>query len=367
MEKGLMLDEFIQSHEDWESILTGAPYNIKVSRDGCYVMLKYDQLNSDFSNPLVQAARGVIYREPEMMCVCRPFSKFFNYGESNAAKIDWESNYLSITEKIDGSLIKVWWDLGKWHVSTNGTIDAFKAPLSGVVLGSYGSLFMEAIEKNHFSFARLRQNYTHLFELVSPITRVVIRYDELNAFYLGSIETLYEWEDNLVDEMGGFPTPHRFEFHSLGEVVAEAEKMDWMHEGFVVFDGVNRIKVKSPAYVIAHYGRMNGNLSWESLVHVVISNEIEEFLSYADEWEDQIYSIVGRMIAAKEKSDIYHSLVEKHFDKNRADYAQLVKLIEAGKYADFLFKCYDYNDLTWADYTANWSASKWVKFLELKD
>lgn len=366
-----VLDDFIKEHKDWEAILSGAPYNIKVSRDGCYVMLKYSQIDSDFSEPLVQAARGVIYREPEMVCVCRPFSKFFNYGEPNAASIDWDSENLSILEKIDGSLIKVWYDQGEWHISTNGTIDAFKAPLSGAIDASYGELFMEAVRDRHFSWAAMPQNFTHLFELVSPWTRVVIPYEQLDAYYLSSIEPIYGWEDMMVDIFGKyFPTPARVEADSIEELVAKAQALDWTHEGFVVWDGIDRIKVKSPAYVLAHYGRMNGNLSWESLVQVVLDNEEDEFLSYADEWADQIHKIKIKKMAAGERADIIKKIMYFYFiDKPRAEYAKRVKQWgdSCSKYFDFMFKLYDNHELTWEDYVKDWNAARWVKFLELKE
>lgn len=367
-----VLDDFIKEHKDWEAILSGAPYNIKVSRDGCYVMLKYSQIDSDFSEPLVQAARGVIYREPEMVCVCRPFSKFFNYGEPNAASIDWDSENLSILEKIDGSLIKVWYDQGEWHISTNGTIDAFKAPLSGAMEGSYGELFMEAVRDHHFSWAAMPKNFTHLFELVSPWTRVVIPYEQLDAYYLSSIEPIYGWEDMMVDIFGKyFPVPARVEVNSIEELVAKAQALDWTHEGFVVWDGIDRIKVKSPAYVLAHYGRMNGNLSWESLVQVVLDNEEDEFLSYADEWSNQIFKIKEAAYDANVDAHYIMLFMGHYLDWSRAAYAQKVKeacnKYGSMKYSDFMFKLYDNHELNWGDYTRDWDAKRWVKFLELKE
>lgn len=114
--------EFIQNHpDDWEEKLSSNPYNLKISRDGPCVMFKYNQLSSDFSNPIVREARGIIFREDNWKCVRRAFDKFFNYGEPNAAEIDW--NTAKVQTKYDGSLISAWFDDKKWHYSTNGTIE----------------------------------------------------------------------------------------------------------------------------------------------------------------------------------------------------------------------------------------------------
>ena len=90
-------------------------------------MFKYNQIESDFEYQLVREARGIILREKVWKVVCRPFDKFFNYGEqfSDVRLIDWEHVY--VQQKVDGSLIKIWYDFGRWHISTNGSIDAFKA------------------------------------------------------------------------------------------------------------------------------------------------------------------------------------------------------------------------------------------------
>lgn len=49
----LELRDFILSHDNWEELLTAEPYNLKISRDGDYIMFKYNQLSSDFTIPLV--------------------------------------------------------------------------------------------------------------------------------------------------------------------------------------------------------------------------------------------------------------------------------------------------------------------------
>ena len=47
---------------NWEEILSRAPYFLKISYDGPYVMLKYQQFASDMSLSICQQARGAIFR-----------------------------------------------------------------------------------------------------------------------------------------------------------------------------------------------------------------------------------------------------------------------------------------------------------------
>ena len=122
------IGKFISENKDWKEILSNEPYNLKISCDGEYVLLKYDMRTADFSSPIVKEARGIIFKVGEWEYpVCHPFNKFFNYGEIFSDDVDWNSSVVS--EKIDGSLMKLWFDENKWHLSTNGSIDAYKTDL----------------------------------------------------------------------------------------------------------------------------------------------------------------------------------------------------------------------------------------------
>ena len=97
--------ELIHTHPDWEPQLAGAPYFVKTKREGRFVLLKYDQIRSDMTNPVVRECRGIILDESGGYCpACVPFYKFGNFGESYVPDIDWAS--ARIQEKLDGSLIK---------------------------------------------------------------------------------------------------------------------------------------------------------------------------------------------------------------------------------------------------------------------
>lgn len=100
----LKVQEFIRCNSDWECLLSSEPYCISISEDTVngrdLVLLKYDQLNSDLGNEIVQECRGLILDAHTFEVVCYPFNKFFNYGESHAADIDWRTAY--VTEKLDG-------------------------------------------------------------------------------------------------------------------------------------------------------------------------------------------------------------------------------------------------------------------------
>ena len=57
--------DFMNTHDNWETILTQPPYCITVKRDGDYILLKYNQYGSDFSLQIVRECRGSIFYKNE--------------------------------------------------------------------------------------------------------------------------------------------------------------------------------------------------------------------------------------------------------------------------------------------------------------
>ena len=215
--------KFINNNkENWKELLSKAPYYITIKEDGPYYLLKYNQLDSDNDYEIVRECRGCIIRydmsKDEYICVCRPFDRFFNYGDPNAAEIDWCSAF--VNEKIDGSLIKFWHNYEGWHLSTNNSIDAFEAPVSNSIEGlTFGNLVERALGCNWLSFCReLDEHYTYMFELVSPESQVTIHYDHTTLYYLGQRDNILYGEYYEFDPVWrefGVEQPKRFYLSSL--------------------------------------------------------------------------------------------------------------------------------------------------------
>src|ERR1035437_3276957 len=93
-------------------------FAIKAKRHNTHnnlVLFKYSQIESDFSKRIVCESRGLILDESdEWKVISRSYNKFFNYGEGNAAEIDW--NNCVIQEKVDGSLMTIYWYSDRWWV-----------------------------------------------------------------------------------------------------------------------------------------------------------------------------------------------------------------------------------------------------------
>ena len=278
----MFLLDFIKSNPNWETLITEKPYCVAVKHDGPYVMLSYNQCESDFYNPVVRECRGIILTYPQCVPVCMPFYKFGNWGEGYADVLDWTS--ARTLEKIDGSLIKVWYHNGDWKVSTNGTIDARKAEIQNDVspYKNFYELFMQATINCNLNFDDLDKDYTYMFELVSPYNRVVIPYAEVSIYHIGtrSNSTFEE-----VDVDIGVKKPKQYNLTTLEECVNSAKALPYNDEGYVVVDKHwHRNKIKSPAWVAVHHLNNNGAVTKSRIVELIRLNEDQEFLSYYSEY-----------------------------------------------------------------------------------
>jgi T4 RnlA family RNA ligase len=365
---------FCAEHEDYLELLAAEPYYIKIKEDGPYIIFNYDQLKSDFSNPIVQEARGIIFRKSSWENpVCWAFNKFFNYGEPNAAEIDWSTAF--VTEKIDGSIIKYFYDGGDWHIATNGIIDAFKAELGDVRMPNFGKYFIDTIY-NYYGYGNLTafeddldKDLTYMFELVGPYNRVVIPYEESAIYFLGARNKYTGEEFNCSSlvagalSMGRFKLPKQYPFNTLEHCIKITENFPWDAEGVVACDAhFNRVKIKSPAYVLAHYVRNNNVINRKHLISVILRNEVEEFLCYAADYMEELEKVQGLMKAYCKVGDQIAKSCQRLHDIPKKTFAAWVQTLPK-IYQDLAFRNYN-NVMSAKDYTAGWSENKWDTYLE---
>jgi hypothetical protein len=75
------------------------------------------------------------------------FKKFFNSEEGNAHKIDW--NTAKVLEKLDGSLIQVYYDgfVDKWFAGTTGTAEG-EGEVNNKLGTTFNDLFWDTVKVN---------------------------------------------------------------------------------------------------------------------------------------------------------------------------------------------------------------------------
>jgi len=372
----LELQKFVLNNADWREKLAEAPYFITIKEDNDLIMFSYNLIKgSDFSLPIVRECRGIILEKGTWNVVCRAFDKFGNYGENYVPEIDWESAI--VTEKIDGSLIKVFNYKNKWRIATNNSINAFDCKIEEArYSGSFGELFIKTFEKHYDSFDKWTSNipyYTYMFELVSPYTQVVVPYAEPDIFYLGCRSNNTGIEHSFFEKNMGFKTPEIYPLTSLEAVQKAAAALPLTEEGYVVVDKFyNRCKIKSPEYVKAHYFRNNNQISKSRLIDVIKSGEEAEFLIYCPEYKE----IIEKMKAVRRDyknylENIIFAIKSFGYTKNKTK-KEFVMWLKNRNYDDFTYQFFlywfDNQDFTFEDWTKSWTTSRWLRFYkEMED
>ncbi len=299
----LEVQRFIKDHpSDWEKTLSEKPYFVSTTRDEVFgrklVMLKYTQFGSDFNIPLVRECRGLILDESDgFSVVSYAFNKFGNYGERYCPEIDRST--MTVSEKIDGSLMKlVKLDNTTFLISTNGTIDAFKAPVTeqlGCGFKSFGEIFKSVLDAKVSEFgngflSEIEVGHTYMFEMVSPWTRVVVPYQEPNLYLIG-VRDNHTFKEVRFDShplSRFFDTPRVFRFGTFEDCVKSSASLPWDDEGYVVMDSkFNRVKVKSAAWLTAHHLSNNNSLSYSRAFDLIRRDEVGEVLCYFPNFKEK--------------------------------------------------------------------------------
>ncbi len=275
MNEHSVICKFIKEHPDtWEEILK-KDYDLRIKKEGSYAIFNYNVV-ANFYDAIVQEARGIIIDFETCEVVCWPFRKFGNYNEGYADNIDWDS--AKVLEKVDGSIIKLWFDFkkGDWQFSTNGTIRAETANVDGAEGITYGGIIRRADNFSDIPFASLDKTCTYIFELVSRETRVVIDYKGTSLYHLGARSNLTgkEFEVDI-----GIKKPKAYSIGSLNDCISAAvalnqqnpESSEIENEGFVVVDkNYNRVKIKSPDYIMMHKVKSMVDLKKVDCLNVIL-------------------------------------------------------------------------------------------------
>lgn len=182
--------------------------------------------------------------------VARPFSKFFNIEEG---KFEPTENF-EVWEKMDGSLLLVFWYEGQWVVATRGSFTSDQSIKGIELLKKYNTDIMF----RHLTFC---------FEILFPQNRVVVDYGDYEGLVLlGTFDKNGKEYDVEMWREYGFDVVKKYDgikdFKELKAMVKDDQ------EGFVVkFTNGDRVKIKGVEYLRLHkiMTNMSTTAVWECL------------------------------------------------------------------------------------------------------
>lgn len=244
-------------------------------------------------NATVRKARGIILNNQTGEIICRPFDKFFNVDElpettREKIEIQLANCRYEITDKLDGSLICLWYYNNKWHTSTTGSMNSKQSEYAFAMLQKYYPKFVE-----------LSPSHTYLFEMVGVDWDCkVVKYNKEELVLLTAF--LNDWVEkeeccstlDVIAKGCGFGRPRIIECSLIDAI--DRKYIDNNSEGYVVhFFNKKRIKIKSLEYLRLH--RIIGKLTSRNLIAAINSNDLMAFDNLPEHLQqrfDDIYAII---------------------------------------------------------------------------
>jgi len=265
-------------------------YNLRANFHKVYpnlVQLCYHQLDTP-KNPLTNNCRGIIIDTNTNSVVSFPFTRFGDYNYNNPKENKVDFNNCRFYEKIDGSIITMYWYDNRWNVSTKGLPDA-----SGLILGiekTYNDYFWEVFEKLNY---QLPDDIEHcyIFEFKFPSDNFLVKTDKESIKLIG-IRNLITFEEvdiyGDIEEKQYCTAPYYWlrcvdnEYETIEEILNHVRSVDPLtFEGYVAVDkNFNRCKIKSPQYESINLltdKNQKDNKRW--LLDIARTNNHKNFLS----------------------------------------------------------------------------------------
>lgn len=335
MTQPLHVQTYLRSGKSLEDLKNDHGINYHVQNGK--ISLSYNQILVRDADELSQQCRGLILRDQTFDVVAVPMFRFFNIEQTTiAAEIDW--NTASIEEKLDGTLVIVYYDhvANRWFTATRSRPEA-DVPIDAYSF-TFSNLFEMALQKLtkvsemdlQVFMKSMNKNLTYCFELCTPLNRIVCAYGDFFVHLLAVRDnsSFQELDPKAFADRLGIPQPKTYSFSGLEDLLTIIRKWNpEEHEGVVVKDALfRRVKIKSPAYVAFNHIRDRLSTSIRGCVEIIILGKDDDVLHILPEF------IVQRITKIK-------AALKTFLAKTQADYDAIKHLEDKKEFALAATKC----------------------------
>ena len=251
------------------------------------LLLKYSKTiwNTGWHN-LAKQCRGKVIDLNTRQVVVYPFNKFFNLNEVDETDLDKiygllsKADYISVTDKKDGSAIIVTKYNGEIIINTNGEFVNEQVKLAK-------GLFEK---KYSYFYQNIPEGYTFVFELIHPLNRIVLDYGDEKTLYLLAVRDLTDLHllkySELVEmaEQYHLDITESFEFSDLDSFIAKTEESENIKEGWVfrVISGDTDMMFKLKYQEYFRLSRIKSIPSLKKIYGLLQTDKLDDVLSVAE-------------------------------------------------------------------------------------
>jgi RNA ligase len=268
-------------------------------------------------------SRGIIFDRKTGKVVAQTFPKFFNMNEridTQERNLPWHDGFRIFT-KEDGWFGILYRHAGQHKIASRGS---FSSP---------GALWATEFLKR-YDLTNLPDEVTLLFEMICPITKIVVEYGDredlvLLAAYNRRTGEEYDWEQvEKWSKQFGFTLVDSYNNTWLGHCRGLLKNVPGNEqEGFVIrFANGFRIKMKSEDYFRRHHllSNLTPLVMWNNMVDGEVPKDVwdQVDVEYHDLLDD-IVSVLEKQYMTlmheirQEFNDIYFSRLEKYHEVPR--------------------------------------------------
>jgi len=273
-------------------------------------------------------SRGhVLNRKTGEMVACS-FPKFFNLGErpeTAESVLPWDGGFTAF-EKVDGWLGNLYRYNGSFAISTRGS---FHSP---------GAEWATQFLQEKYDLAGLPDEVTLVFELVSPLTKIIVNYGEKEDLVLLAAFNRHTGEEFSRSQVAtwarryGFSLPKIFRgtVQKFRQLLANIDGRQ--AEGFVIrFANGLRVKMKAEDYV--RRAKIVSNLTplsvWGAMLGGRLNRTYRESVDgdYLDKLDAIAEELEAQFVAINCEIEVDFALAlrsERDRDENRKAFAELI-------------------------------------------
>lgn len=265
--------------------------------------------------PALNYCRGLIWNTHTGQIVARPFPKFWNHGQPQAAKISIRER-VTVTDKVDGSLGILYRrpSDGGLSIATRGSFTSDQAIHATALLQDQSWLFV--VDEP----GEIAAETTALFEIVYPDNRIVLDYgdrDELVLLGGVDLEDGHIWSPQLIAAAFGYlgPRAELLEYETFAHALSAPPRPN--REGMVVRAGQRMVKIKQEDYLILHRARfgLSTRRVYEAiLAGATIGDILEPLPDEFHAWTRAVYAEIQNNFKRR-----YRDLVDQY--QNTMSYA----------------------------------------------
>ncbi len=213
---------------------------------------------------------------------------------------DIEFNDCRQEEKIDGTIIRLFYYNNEWHKATNKKINAYDCYWENKL--SFGEMFDE-ISKN-LDYSKLDKKFSHSFVIQHPSNRIIKTIEKTELYYLHSIDK----NGNIEYQNLNIKSSKTYNYETIDEIldILKSKTLSWDFPGYVITHPTKNIILilENPNYSYVKelknympfntkYWKIKDNVDQTlcRLVKIILNETDTEYIKYYPEHSELIEKI----------------------------------------------------------------------------